>query len=57
MKRYYICDEDHYGQRTGTYRTIELSDEQITIDRFGLKRYKGQFLYETLSSVLRACQD
>jgi hypothetical protein len=57
MKTYYICDEDHYGQRTGTYRTIELSDEQITLDRFGLKRYKGQFLYETLSSVLRACQD
>lgn len=57
MKTYYLCNEDQYGQRTGTYKTIELSDEQITLDRFGLKRYKGQFLYETLSSVLRACQD
>jgi len=56
MKTYFICDEDGYGQRTGTYRKVELTAEQIDIDMFGNEVYKGKYLYTSLSQVLRACQ-
>jgi hypothetical protein len=56
MKTYFICDEDGYGQRTGTYRKVELTAEQIDIDMFGNEKYRGRYLYTSLEQVLRACQ-
>jgi len=55
-KTYYICDEDGYGQRTGTYRSIKLLKSQIDIDMYGNDRYQGFYVYRSLSQVLRACQ-
>jgi hypothetical protein len=57
MKTYYVCVEDSYGQRTGTYTTLQLNDSDITINRFGFKTYNGMFLYDSLMQVLYACQD
>lgn len=57
MKTYYVCNIDNYGQRTGTYRTLELNDSDITINRFGFETYEGMFLYDSLIQVLYACQD
>jgi hypothetical protein len=57
MKTYFICDEDAYRQRTGTYIKVELSKEQIDIDMFGNEMYRGQYLYTSLAQVLRACQN
>ena len=57
MKTYFIATRDSYGQRTGTFTSAELSDEQIEINRFGSKMYQGQFLYESYLEVLRAVQD
>jgi len=57
MKTYYVCVEDSYGQRTGTYTTLQLNDSDITINRFGFETYNGMFLYDSLIQVLYACQD
>ena len=54
---YYICIEDSYGQRTGNYREVRLEEDEINIDRFGHKTWKGHFLFEKLIDVIRACQD
>ena len=55
MKTYFYCVEDGYGQRTGTYRTIELKDSDIKTNRFGLKVYNGHVLYENQRECLIAC--
>jgi hypothetical protein len=57
MKTYYVCDIDSYGQRTGTYTTLNLSDNDISINQFGCETYNGRFLYDSLMQVLYACQD
>ena len=57
MKTYFIAKEDSYGQRTGTYESLELSEDQIEINRFGSKTYQGRFLYESFLEVLIAIQD
>lgn len=57
MKTYFICNVDYYGQRTGTYYSIELNESDIEIDRFGFKKYKGNFLYEDEIQVLLACHN
>lgn len=56
-RTYFIALTDSYGQRTGYYETIELSDNEIETNRFGFKEHKGNFLYESLSDVLRAVQN
>ena len=55
-KTFYFCNEDNYGQRIGTYTTLELTAEQVE-ERNDLFYYKGRFLYESFEQVLRACQD
>jgi hypothetical protein len=55
MKTYYFCDEDNYGQRTGTYQSIELSLDDITLDRRGNKYYDNKFLYESEEQIIIAC--
>ena len=57
MKTYFICNEDNYGQRIGTYYSIELSKEDICTDRFGMNRYNGHFLFDDEYQVLLACQN
>lgn len=57
MKTYFICNVDNYGQRTGTYYSIELNDSQIQVNRFGNKEYNGHFLYEDEYQVLLSCQN
>ena len=57
MKTSFICNEDNYGQRIGTYYSIELSDKDIDTDRFGMKRYKGHYLYEDEYQALLSCQN
>lgn len=57
MRTYYVCDIDSYGQRTGTYTKLHLSNNDITINRFGCETYNGKFLYDSLMQVLYACQD
>jgi hypothetical protein len=55
-KTYYYCNRDSYGQRTGSYTKIELSDDQITMD--GTYKYYGQhLLYEYEIECLYACQN
>jgi hypothetical protein len=55
-KTYYYCNRDSYGQRTGSYTKIELSDDQITMDGT-YKYYKQHLLYENLSECWDACQN
>jgi len=57
MRTYFICNVDNYGQRTGTYYSIELNKSDIEIDRFGFKKYKRNFLYEDEYQVLLSCQN
>lgn len=57
MKTYFICNVDSYGQRSGTYYSVQLSDDQIEISVHGFKLFKGRFLYESELEVIRACQD
>jgi len=57
MKTYFIAIRDSYGQRTGTFQSLELSEDQISINQYGSKTYNGSFLYESLSEVVRAIQD
>jgi FKBP-type peptidyl-prolyl cis-trans isomerase 2 len=55
-KTYYYCNRDSYGQRTGSYTKIELSDDQIIMD--GNYKYYGQhLLYEYEIECLYACQN
>lgn len=56
-KTYFIALTDSYGQRNGYYETIELTEAEIEMNRFGFKEHKGHFLYESLAEVLRAVQD
>jgi hypothetical protein len=55
-KTYYYCNRDAYGQRSGSYTKIELSDDQITMDGT-YKYYKQHLLYENLSECWDACQN
>lgn len=55
LVRYYYCNEDAYGQRTGTYESIYLSPYQVETDRYGNQKYNGHFLYEYEIQVQRAC--
>jgi hypothetical protein len=57
MKTYFICNEDNYGQRIGTYFSIELNESEIKLNRLGFKEYRGRFLYEDENQVLIACQN
>jgi hypothetical protein len=57
MKTYFYCVEDSYGQRTGIYREIQLNESDIELDRFGLKKYNGHFLFEDRIQVSLACLD
>jgi hypothetical protein len=58
MNTYFICNVDSYGQRTGTYTTIQLSESDIKIDNYGNKlTNEGRFLYDNEIEVIRACQD
>ncbi len=57
MKTYFITNTDSYGQRTGTFRSVELSDDQVEINRFGSKMYQGEFLYESYWDACRAALD
>lgn len=57
MKNYFIATTDSYGQRDGSYRSLELTEDQIEINQFGFKTYNGYFLYESFEQVLRAIQD
>ena len=54
-KAYYFCDEDNFCQRTGTYQSIELSHDDIKIDRRGNKYYNDKFLYESEEEIIIAC--
>jgi hypothetical protein len=56
-KLYFICNTDSYGQRTGTYKRVYLSDDEIETDHRGWKFHKGVFLYDSEMGVLYACQD
>ena len=56
-KTYFICKSDLNGQRTGTYYPIQLSDSQVTVDRFGNIYYGGIFLYEDEFEAALACQN
>jgi hypothetical protein len=53
---YYFCHEDSFGQRTGTYGSINLGLTQIGTDKRGNMTYGGKVLYKTLEEVLTACQ-
>ena len=55
MKTYFYCVEDSYGQRTGAYKIVQLKDIDIEIDRFGLKLYQGNYLFEDEYQCLLAC--
>lgn len=55
MKTYFYCVEDNYGQRTGHYKIVQLNESDIELDRFGLKRYKGNYLFEDEYQCLLAC--
>jgi hypothetical protein len=57
MKTYFIATRDSYGQRTGTFQSLELSEDQVSTNQYGSKTYNGSFLYESLSEVLIAIQD
>jgi hypothetical protein len=57
MTTYFICNTDRYGQRTGTYRSIQLSDGDIETNCHGWKMYNGMFVYESEHQVMLACQD
>ena len=57
MRNYFIATRDSFGQRTGTFTSVELSEDQVEINRFGSKMYQGQFLYDSYLEVLRAVQD
>lgn len=54
VKTYFICNEDNFGQRTGTYYKIELKKSDIEYDRIGLKMYKGKYLFDKEIQALRA---
>jgi hypothetical protein len=54
-KTYYFCDEDNYGQRTGTYQSIELSHDDIMLDRHGNIYHNGHFLYKSEEQIIIAC--
>jgi len=56
-KTYWICRTDGYGQRTGDYYKVELSADQIEIDRHGDKLYNGKFLYDDKGMCKRAAHD
>lgn len=47
METYYYCESDNYGQKTGYVKSINLTSNQIEIDRHGMKYYKGIFLYKS----------
>lgn len=55
MKTYFFCDEDNYCQRTGTYQSIELSHDDIMLDRHGNLYHNGHFLYKSEEQVIIAC--
>jgi|LakMenEpi03Aug12_release.lakeMendotaPanAssembly.Ray.scaffolds.fasta_scaffold4609632_1 hypothetical protein len=55
MKTYFYCVEDSYGQRTGAYKIVQLKDSDIQTDRFGLKLYQGNYLFEDEYQCLLAC--
>jgi hypothetical protein len=57
MTTYFICNTDSYGQRTGTYSAIQLSEGDVIIDSYGNKRHGGKFLYDSELEIARACQD
>jgi hypothetical protein len=57
MRTYFYCIEDSYRQRTGHYRSIQLNESDIELDRFGFKTYNGYFLFEDEYQVQLACQD
>lgn len=57
MTTYFICNTDSYGQRTGTYRSIQISEADIETNHHGWKIYNGMFLYESEHQVMLACQD
>ena len=56
MRTYFICNIDSYGQRTGTYYSIQLREDEITISVHGFKLFNGKFLYDSEIDVIRACQ-
>jgi hypothetical protein len=56
-KTYYIANTDSYGQRNGTYRSVDLSDDEVETNHMGWKTYKGHFLYESQLDVTYAVQD
>lgn len=54
---YFISICDDYGQRTGRYKRIYLSDDEIEFNHMGWKLHKGTFLYESQPDILFACLD
>jgi hypothetical protein len=55
-KTYFVSNVDSYGQRTGTYRSIELSEDEIRTNCHGWKMHNDIFLYESELEILTACQ-
>jgi hypothetical protein len=54
MTKYFICNTDTNGQRTGSYYSIMLNDSDIDIVK-GLKFYKGKYLYDNEFEALKSC--
>lgn len=54
---YFIANCDSYGQRSGTYERIYLSDDEIELNHMGWKFHKGKFLYESEIEIIYACLD
>jgi len=52
---YFYCKYDSYGQRTGLYESIELTQDQVYTDRHGNLHHNGHFLYTNESDVIIAC--
>lgn len=53
---YFICHEDYYGQRTGTYEPIWIDPKDISVNRFGFLTWNGRYVYEWEIDAIRACQ-
>ena len=44
--KYYYCERDYTGQKTGQYSCVDLKKKEVEI-RNGHKYYKGIFLYKS----------
>jgi hypothetical protein len=55
--KFFYCNVDSYGQRTGTYQEVFLLPSEIELNRFGMETYNGFYLYSSEYQVLLACQD